>query len=74
MTARTIEARSIELPALQAASTPSTSATGTAKASVASASESVGSRRWPISVATGVLEKIETPRSPDSTAVLQRRN
>ena len=45
--------RSIQLPTFQAASTPNVTARVTATVSVVSASETVGSMRWPISLATG---------------------
>ena len=50
-----ISARSIQPPKRQAASTPSGTATSTAIVMVSSASDSVGSRRWPINVLTSVL-------------------
>ena len=67
-------ARSVNVPARQAAIIPNGTATSTANTMVATARARVGSRRWPISLVTGMLEKIETPRSPDSTLPIQVKN
>ena len=42
--------------------------------SVISVSDSVGSRRWPISCDTGCAEKIELPRSPRTSCPIQVKN
>jgi len=57
-------ARSIKVSAFHAATTPMGTATQTARMSVTAISESVGSARCAINVATGRLVKIEVPRSP----------
>ena len=66
-TAKTMTARSTQVPARQAATTPIGTASITANTMVQAVSVSVGSRRWPISLETGRLEKIEVPRSPRAT-------
>ena len=73
-TAKTMMTRSVIVPAFQAAITPIGTATRMAKMMVAMASASVGSSRWPISLATGRLEKMEVPRSPESSAPTQLKN
>src|SRR5580704_13637138 len=57
-------ARSIQVPAFHAATTPIGTATQTANTSVTTISESVGSIRCAIRLATGRLVKIDVPRSP----------
>ena len=66
-TANTITARSTQVPAFQAATTPIGTASSTANSMVQAVSVSVGSRRWPMSLETGRLEKIDVPRSPRTT-------
>ncbi len=56
--------RSIQVPACHAATTPIGTAIVTARMSVITISDSVGSIRWAIMVATGRLVKIEVPISP----------
>ena len=73
-TAKTMRTRSVRVRAFHAAMTPIGTATRMAKMMVAVASASVGSSRWPISLVTGRLEKIEVPRSPDRTAPTQLKN
>ena len=67
-------ARSRRLPALKAATVPSGSATAIEKTIVVRASSIVGSMRWPISVVTGLPEKIEVPRSPCISDQTQVKN
>ena len=73
-TANTIVARSTNVPARHAANTPSGTATTMLRMMVATQSARVGSRRWPMSFATGRLEKIDTPRSPWASCPTQRAN
>ena len=73
-TAKIMIARSTQVPAFQAATTPIGTATTTVMISVVSASIRVGSSRWPISLVTGRLEKIEMPRSPCSSDQTQVPN
>src|SRR5690606_28623295 len=66
--------RSSQLPCFQAAMTPSGTATTTANRRVISASDSVGSTRWPIIMATGCLDSTERPRSPCRICPIQVTN
>ncbi len=66
--------RSIAVPAFAAAVTPMVIASTTATESVVKASESVGSARWPISVATGSFQNMDLPRSPRTRLPAQTRN
>ena len=69
-----ITARSSQPPARAAASTPSGTASPTETIIVHTVSASVGSTRWPISVATGSEVKIDVPRSPCASAHSQPPN